>query len=691
MINYIWLIPVLPAISSLINGVFGKKYFSKKVIHFLACGTVFISFLISLFCLIELLKYPAESRIFEVNLYEWVQGGASRLQDGQIAELNINFSFLYDPLSAIMLLVVTGVGFLIHIYSIGYMYHEGGYYRFFSYLNLFMCSMLILVLGGNFLLMFIGWEGVGLCSYLLIGFYFERDSAASAGKKAFIVNRVGDFGFLLGICTIFAHFGSLDFLKVFPKIESSYHIGDPILTTIGLCLLVGATGKSAQIPLYVWLPDAMEGPTPVSALIHAATMVTAGVYMISRCNIIYSLSPTATFFVALIGGLTALYAATIGIAQNDIKRVLAYSTISQIGYMILATGVGAYAAGIAHLMTHAFFKALLFLGAGSIIHVLSGIQDMRYMGGLKSKLSATFWTFAVATLTISGIPPLSGFFTKDEILWKTFSTPFIPSPWNIILWLCGFIGAGITAFYMFRLFFLTFYGTPRYDEKTASHIHESPESMLIPLRILAILSIIGGIFSIPKLLQIGPLKFFDKINIENFMQPSIYLKEESHHIIHSHSTEALLMIASVIIALAGITIAYIFYIQKPHLPAVIANKFRTLYAFVYNKYYIDEIYNFFFVQSTKALGTLLATFDLLIIDGLVNFTAKTTVATSSLSVKTDLAIVDGAVNGVASLFTTGGKILRKIQTGLVQNYLLIMLYSSLLIFAIYLLITWKNF
>jgi len=550
--------------------------------------------------------------------------------------------------------------------------------------------MLILVLGGNFLLMFIGWEGVGLCSYLLIGFYFERDSAASAGKKAFLVNRVGDFGFLLGICTVFYHFGSLDFLKVFPKIETSYQLGDPILTTIGLCLLVGATGKSAQIPLYVWLPDAMEGPTPVSALIHAATMVTAGVYMISRCNIIYTLSPTATFFVALIGGVTAFYAATIGIAQNDIKRVLAYSTISQIGYMILATGVGAYAAGIAHLMTHAFFKALLFLGAGSIIHALSGIQDMREMGGLKNKLPTTFWTFAVATLTIAGIPPLSGFFTKDEILWKVFSSPLIPEKWRVILWLLGFLGAGLTAFYMFRLLFLTFYGKARYDDKTADHIHESPETMLTPLRILAILSIVGGIFSVPKLFQLGPLKLFEKISIESFLEPSIYIREQEHLASHGHSLEALLMIASVLIALSGIYVAYICYIKKPEIPALIVKKFRTLYSFVYNKYYVDEIYNFLFVQSTKALGNLLSIFDLAVIDGLVNFSAKATVKTSAISVKADLAIVDGAVNGVASIFTNGGKVLRKIQTGLVQNYLLIMLYSSLLIFALYILITWKN-
>lgn len=691
MINYSWLIPILPAISSLINGVFGKKYFSKKIIHTLACGSVFISFLLSLICFIELLQVPTEARTFEVNLYEWVQGGASLIRDRQLVEMNINFSFLYDPLSAVMLLVVTGVGFLIHIYSIGYMHHEGGYYRYFSYLNLFMSSMLILVLGGNFLLMFIGWEGVGLCSYLLIGFYFERDSAASAGKKAFLVNRVGDFGFLLGICTIFAYFGSLDFLKVFPKIQASYQIGDPILTTIGLCLLVGATGKSAQIPLYVWLPDAMEGPTPVSALIHAATMVTAGVYMISRCNIIYSLSPTATFLVALIGGLTAFYAATIGIAQTDIKRVLAYSTISQIGYMILATGVGAYAAGIAHLMTHAFFKALLFLGAGSVIHALSGIQDMRDMGGLKNKLSTTFWTFAVATLTIAGIPPLSGFFTKDEILWKAFSSPLISQNWRILLWLLGFIGAGLTAFYMFRLLFLTFFGTPRYDEKTASHLHESPETILTPLRILAILSIIGGIFSIPNILQIGPLKFFNKISLEKFLQPAIYVKEEPIHSIHSHSIEGLLMVASVLIAVTGIYIAYICYIKKPKIPSLITKKYKTLYSFVYNKYYVDEIYNFLFVQSTKALGNLLAVFDLLFIDGLVNLTAKSTVRTSAISVKADLAIVDGAVNGIASIFMTGGKVLRKIQTGLVQNYLLIMLYSSLIIFALYIILTWKNF
>jgi len=690
MLNYIWLIPILPAISSLINGIFGKKFFSKKIIHILACGTVFISFLIALICFFQLSQKSPEERTYEIKLYDWILGGESLIRDGSIANLNISFSFLYDPLSAVMVLVVCGVGFLIHIYSIGYMYHEGGYYRYFSFLNLFMTSMLILVLGANFLVMFIGWEGVGLCSYLLIGFYFGRDSAASAGKKAFIVNRVGDFGFILAICAIFYNLGTLDFLKAFPLIFSNYQSGDITITVIALALLLGATGKSAQIPLYVWLPDAMEGPTPVSALIHAATMVTAGVYMIARCNIIFSLSPIASLAVALIGAITAFYAATIGLAQYDIKRVLAYSTISQIGYMILATGVGAYAAGIAHLVTHAFFKALLFMGAGSVIHALSGIQDMRNMGGLKKKLPITFWTFLTATLAIAGIPPLSGFFTKDEILWKSFSSPFFyDTNWNIILWLLGFAGAGLTAFYMFRLIFLTFYGNPRYDEKTAAHLHESPEIMLIPLRILAILSIIGGVISVPKFLQIGPLSSLDNLSLEKFLHSVIYAKNNDiSFTANIHHLEPILMISSIAIALVGISTAYIFYIKIPTLPEILSNKFKKAYKLIFNKYYIDEIYNILFVQSTKALGDFLAKFDLAIIDGLVNLTAAITIRISSTSVRADLNIVDGAVNGLAQSLKFFSKNLRKIQTGLVQNYLLIMLYTSFFIFAIYLILSW---
>ena len=689
--KYIWLIPILPALGAFLNGVLGKKYFSRRIIHTLACGTVFLSFILAVFFFIQLLGKPAEQRTYEINLYSWIQAGESLIRDGRVVDFNVNFSFLFDPLSAVMLLIVTGVGFLIHLYSIGYMAHEGGYYRFFAYLNLFMSSMLILVLGGNFLVMFIGWEGVGLCSYLLIGFYFDRASAAAAGKKAFLVNRIGDFGFLIGICTIFAYFGTFDFLKVFPQIALKYSADDPLLTIIGLLLLIGVAGKSAQIPLYVWLPDAMEGPTPVSALIHAATMVTAGVYMISRCNIIYSLSSTASLVVALIGGCTALFAATIGLVQNDIKRVLAYSTISQLGYMVMATGAGAYSSGIAHLMTHAFFKALLFLGAGSVIHALSGIQDMRIMGGLKNKLPTTYWTFAVATLAISGIPPLSGFFSKDEILWQAFSSPvFMNRQWNIILWALGFLAAGLTAFYMFRLLFLTFYGTSRYPEKTAEHLHESPASMLIPLRILAILSIIGGIVAVPKLLQIGPLSFFEKISIERFLEPSMYTHGEIHKAVAElHLFEPLLMIASVLIAVAGIYAAYLFYIKKPALPRLLAQKFDSLHTIIYNKYYIDELYDWLFVRSTKAFGTLLALFDTIVIDGFINLTARSTIKISTFTVKADLSVVDGAVNGIASFIREASGKLKKMQTGLVQNYLLIMLYSSILIFALYLLFFWN--
>jgi NADH-quinone oxidoreductase subunit L len=500
-----------------------------------------------------------------------------------------DFAFYLDQLSLVMLLVVTGVGFLIHIYSVGYMWDDPSYYRFFSYLNLFMFFMLTLVLAGNYLVMFIGWEGVGLASYLLIGFWFTKDSAASAGKKAFIVNRIGDFGFLIALFLLIKHFGSLDFDKVFSAVAplSAETAGAGLLTAIGILLMVGACGKSAQIPLYIWLPDAMEGPTPVSALIHAATMVTAGVYMVSRSHLIFERAPIALTAVAIIGTLTAFFAATIGIVQTDIKKVLAYSTVSQLGYMFMACGVGAFSAGIFHLMTHAFFKGLLFLAAGSVIHAVGGEQDMRKMGGLKSYIPWTFLTMGIATLAIAGIPPLAGFWSKDEILWKAYQV----SP---AYWVVGVLTAFITSFYMFRLLFMTFFGDYRgaqpdahgshgHDVHGHGEPHESPMIMLVPLMILALLSLVGGLVGIGN-------------HFEHFLSPVFGGMGVAETAEASHSTELLLMGVSVGVALLGWWLAYLLYYKRPELPQKIADALNGLYEAAVHKYYIDELYAAVFVK-----------------------------------------------------------------------------------------------
>ena len=494
------LIPLFPAAGALFNGLLGRRC-SRAAISTVACGTVGVSFLLSLGAFSQLLGRPEGQRLVEQELFTWIPAGAGELSSGAISQFVVQWGYQLDPLSAVMILVVTGVGFLIHIYSIGYMAHEGGYYRFFTYMNLFMFSMLTLVLANNFVLMFVGWEGVGLCSYLLIGFYFQRKSAADAGKKAFVVNRIGDFGFMLGIFLIFTAFGSFDFTQVFGLVEGQAQAGvlesgNATVTAICILLFVGAMGKSAQVPLYVWLPDAMEGPTPVSALIHAATMVTAGVYMVARCSALFVLSPDAMLLVAVVGAVTAIFAASIGLVQNDIKRVLAYSTISQLGYMFLACGVGAFGAGMFHLMTHAFFKALLFLGAGSVIHALSGEQDMRRMGGLRKRIPVTFWTMMLGTVAIAGFPPLAGFFSKDEILWRAFSG----SQGHVLLWAVGMLAAGMTSFYMFRMMFLTFLGKPRMSPAVESHVHESPAVMTVPLGLLAVGAVVSGWVGIPHLI-----------------------------------------------------------------------------------------------------------------------------------------------------------------------------------------------
>jgi NADH-quinone oxidoreductase subunit L len=580
----IWFIPLLPFAGFLINGTLGRKLprgvVSTVALLFTALPAGIVAWLWATMC-----AAGAPSSIDSVvrpSGFDWIN----------ITGLHIDFAFTVDHLTLIMLAVVTGVGFLIHVYSVGYMAHEEGYWRFFAYLNLFMFFMSLLVLAANFLLLFVGWEGVGLASYLLIGFYFKKTSAANAGKKAFIVNRIGDFGFLLAMFLLIAHFGSLDFKEVFTILAQHpewQQQGAHFLPTIALLLLLGAAGKSAQIPLYIWLPDAMEGPTPVSALIHAATMVTAGVYMVARCHPLFDSSPLALTVVAVMGAATAIFAASIGMVQHDIKRVLAYSTISQLGYMFLACGVGAYAAGIFHLLTHAFFKALLFLAAGSVIHALHGEQDMRWMGGLRTRTPITFWAMSAGVFAIAGIPPFAGFFSKDEILYRTFTSP---NPLHIILWLVGLATAGMTSFYMFRLWFKTFFGEPRVQQHANAHnsVHESSWIMLLPLIVLALLSVIGGWVGIPVTLG-------GNNGIEHFLDPVFAHPSASEAVAATtgHGLELVLAFVSVLVALAGFYIAYIFYYEKPGTAAAFVERNRKAYNMVKNKYWVDEFYNAFLI------------------------------------------------------------------------------------------------
>jgi NADH-quinone oxidoreductase subunit L len=607
-----------------------------------------------------------------LTFYRWIPLGVNESVGqvpGKAAEWFVDVALRLDSLSALMIAFVTFVGFLIHVYSVGYMEHDRGYGRYFAYLNLFMFSMLILVLAANFLLLFVGWEGVGLCSYLLIGYDYHKKFAADAGKKAFVVNRIGDFGFILGIFGVFALFGTLDFGTVFAAAALHPEAVAPYLTLICLCLFVGACGKSAQVPLYVWLPDAMAGPTPVSALIHAATMVTAGVYMVARCNVLFRLAPDAMLVVAVIGGFTALFAATIGLAQNDIKKVLAYSTISQLGYMFLACGVGAFVAGMFHVMTHAFFKACLFLGSGSVIHALDGEQDIRRMGGLGFKIRTTYITFLIATLAISGVPLLAGFFSKDAILAAVFEADFTQAAWlGKALWAAALFTAGLTAFYMFRLVALTFWGTFRGTKELEDHIHESPRTMTVPLVILAALSVVGGYVGIPI------VRGGDKIG--EFLSPILLPLAGAE--VHAHSTalsqEMLLMGASVVVAFGGILLAFFWYAKgNGEVPARLAREWPGVYRAVANKYYVDEFYNEVFVEGlTKGGGRLLWDFDASVVDGAVNGVALLTRALSWISSAFDQYVVDGAVNGVADVIQSGFRLLRRAQTGRVQNYALAM-------------------
>ncbi len=626
MIKLVGLIPLLPLIGFIIIGLFGKKL-SKSLVGIIGSGVVLAAFAIALGIFFQLTGQAEKS--VTIDLFSWITAG----------KLSIPFSFLIDPLSSLFLLIITGVGFLIHLYSTGYMHDDEGFSRFFAYLNLFIFFMLLLVLGSNYVIMFVGWEGVGLCSYLLIGFWFKNTAYNNAAKKAFVMNRIGDLGFLLGIILIFVTFGSVSYHEVFEQAKN-FTSGNPVLVAITLLLFIGAMGKSAQLPLYTWLPDAMAGPTPVSALIHAATMVTAGIYMIARSNILYTLSPFSMEVVAIVGVCTALFAATIGLAQNDIKKVLAYSTVSQLGYMFLALGVGAYTGAVFHVMTHAFFKALLFLGAGSVIHAMSGEQDIRKMGGLKKYIPLTHATFLIGTLAIVGFPGFSGFFSKDEILAHAYEH-------NKLLWFLGVLGAAMTTFYMFRLYFLTFRNTFRGTHEQEHHLHESPKSMTIPLVVLAILSIVGGFIGIPEAL--GGKHF-----LEEFLKPTF--EDSSFRLVHhlSHETEYLLMGIAVTVMALAIYYSHKTYVTNKTLPSAEGEELKPLHKLVYHKYWVDELYENIITKPLNFIG-------------------------EALHKIVDNQIVDGIANGFGVVVNATSGLIRRAQTGNIGFYVFVMVISIVLI------------
>jgi NADH-quinone oxidoreductase subunit L len=635
MESYIYLLTLLPFIGFLINGILGKKLGNEKLIGTISTLAVLVPFVIALSTLMELIAMPQDSRTIFIKYYEWITAGS----------FTASISYLIDPLSITMVLIVTGVGTLIHIYSIGYMHGDPAFAKFFAYLNLFIFAMLNLVLADNFLLIFLGWEGVGLCSYFLIGFWYEQKFTGDAAKKAFIVNRIGDFGFMTAMFFIFTYFSTLD-VSVFNQKLAAYSVGDPLLLTIALLLFLGATGKSAQIPLFVWLPDAMAGPTPVSALIHAATMVTAGIYLVARTSLLYALSPFAMTVIFATGMLTAIVAAVIALRQNDIKKILAYSTVSQLGFMFMALGTGTFWLAIFHLMTHAFFKGLLFLGSGSVIHGMHHEQDIRNMGGLKSKMKITFITFMIGTLAISGIPPLSGFFSKDEILYTNFIFEGFPP------YLLSLITAGMTAYYMFRLVALTFYGKPRYDSSHV-HPHESPATMTVPLIILAILTALGGLLGLPHFTGFHNIMkdwhepvFAKAMEVINSYRPE--------HV-HALSVELVLILVSVAVALTGIIIAFKRFADIKRIPAPTA--VSTL---LENKLYVDEMYDKVIVNPIEksSEGFLWKIFD--------------------------VKIIDGAVNGIARYISNIGFDWRRLQTGIIQDYTTVSV-AGVIIILLYLL------
>jgi NADH-quinone oxidoreductase subunit L len=646
------LIPLFPLLALLANGLLGSRY-SHDVAGRLACGSVGLSFVCVLGIFISILDNP-EPR--EVIAYSWIFGG----------NLSVNLAFLIDPLTIIMLLVVTGVGFLIHVYSVGYMHGEEGFTRFFTYMNLFMVSMLLLVMGNNYAVLFIGWEGVGLCSYLLIGYYYEKVSAGKAATKAFVVNRIGDAGFLVAIFLVFSHFETLDYTAVMANAST---LSTEMATAISLCLLVGAIGKSAQLPLYTWLPDAMEGPTPVSALIHAATMVTAGVYMVVRNHVLFDMAPLALATVGIVGGVTALFAATIGLVQNDIKRVLAYSTVSQLGYMFLACGVGAYTAAIFHLMTHAFFKALLFLSAGSVIHALSGEQDIRKMGGLHNKIPITHKVFLIGTLAIAGIPPLAGFWSKDEIMAHAFVHGYYH------LYLLAATGAFLTSFYMFRLTYLTFYGSSRVDPHVAHHIHESPSVMTIPLMILAGLALVGGFLGVPP--EHGWFHGF----LHEVATP---LGTEAHEV--GWGVLLGLMGVAMAIALGGWGLAHYMYSVRPQMANEWAAKSPRAYTTILNKYYVDEIYDFLIVEFFKKVGMLWDWFDRHILDRFVVGIGRGTDISAGAMTWVEKYVIYGGLNVVGYSNHLLSWSWRKLQSGMVHHYAAIIVIGLALL--IHLVLVW---
>jgi len=662
-------IPLLPFAGFLINN-FGARKLPERVVGAIASLVMLAAFGVSVAAVRALIALPPESREISQTLYTWIGS----------ADFQVPLGLRLDPLSAVMILVVTGIGFLIHVYSTAYMTEEESYEyaRYFAYLNLFAAFMLLLVLGDSLIVMFVGWEGVGLCSYLLIGFWYQNTFAADAGKKAFIVNRIGDVAFIIGVLLAFSTFGTINFKELNAAIALlPMEAGFGVVSAIALLLFIGATGKSAQIPLYVWLPDAMEGPTPVSALIHAATMVTAGVYLIARNAVLFSHAPEVLTIVAIVGTATALWAGAIAIVQNDIKRVLAYSTVSQLGYMFMAMGVGAYAAGIFHLVTHAFFKALLFLGSGAVIHALAGEQDLRRMGGLRKELPVTYWTFLIGALAIAGVPLLSGFFSKDEILYRTFASG------HTVLWAIGALTSLMTAFYMFRLVFLAFHGTRRTEaEATArgahaasgsavhdqqsdaesphmhhtAHLHDAPRSMAIPLIVLAAGSVLAGYLGVPAALGGSNL-------IEHFLEPSLFVPAmEGAHAAGEHAdhtVELVLMVVSSLLALLGIGIAAFLYLKRPQIPDAIASRFSGAYEFLVSKGSIDELYDASLVQPLKAIS-------------------------EHVLWKADALVIDGAVNGAGTMVTGAGAALRRVQTGSVRTYAVSVLLGVVLIVGYYL-------
>jgi NADH-quinone oxidoreductase subunit L len=773
MFKYIWLVPLLPLVGAAINGIFGRWFrFSEKLIGGIAVGTVALSFLISLAAVYSYgfsgnAQWP-NPYISTQTAFTWIPGGAVKQSLGfaqpstpetraiSIAGqpvtvsnqrgslLNIEWSYQLDPLSSIFMLIVTGVGLCIFVFATGYMHGEAGFYRFFCYMGLFMFSMLVLVMGSNFVMMFVGWEGVGLCSYLLIGYYFNKQEAANASRKAFITNRVGDFGFMLAVFAVIATFGTANYTDVVRQavgypVETLGHWG--LMSWIALGLMIGACGKSAQFPLHVWLPDAMAGPTPVSALIHAATMVTAGLYMLTRTNVIFQHSQTMMLVVALIGAFTAIFAATIGITQNDIKKVLAYSTVSQLGFMFLACGVGAFVIGIFHVMTHAFFKALMFLGSGSVIHGMHHEQDMRKMGGLKKYMPITYLTFLAGWLAICGIIPFSGFWSKDEILWNAASTTQIPLGW--LIWLVGTIAATCTAFYMTRLVAMTFWGEERFRQHAHSmeheghaqkkehatphhdsHVpHESPKSMWVPLVVLAILATIGGFVGISTAFT-GGKEVGGRMNIVNWLEPVIWDPQaKAFHVSEPRAvegaetakegvltgkivseqettgfnvarsveskvgsetaTEWVFIIISLLVAGLGIALGLLFYVKSPQLADVWATRLKPLYEASYNKYWIDEFYGWAITRRTMDLARAVFAFDSKFVDGGVNGSAWLTRFTSTVTGLTDKYFVDGLVNTIANFVVRlMSPIVRAAQTGLTANYALVMVIGLLLAVAL---------